>query len=46
MTETEWETVVGLEVHAHLKTRTKMFCRSELDYDAAPTRLLRDRLAR
>src|SRR5262249_42755985 len=24
-----WETVVGLEIHAHLKTRTKMFCRCE-----------------
>ena len=23
----EWEPVIGLEVHAHLKTRTKMFCR-------------------
>ena len=32
---TEWETVVGLEVHAHLKTRTKMFCRCELEYGAA-----------
>jgi aspartyl-tRNA(Asn)/glutamyl-tRNA(Gln) amidotransferase subunit B len=31
----EWETVVGLEVHAHLKTRTKMFCRCELEYGAA-----------
>ena len=31
----EWEAVVGLEVHAHLKTRTKMFCRCELDYGAA-----------
>jgi aspartyl-tRNA(Asn)/glutamyl-tRNA(Gln) amidotransferase subunit B len=31
----EWETVVGLEVHAHLKTRTKMFCRCELAYGAA-----------
>ncbi|HEY2543087.1 MAG TPA: Asp-tRNA(Asn)/Glu-tRNA(Gln) amidotransferase subunit GatB [Gaiellaceae bacterium] len=30
----EWETVVGLEVHAHLKTRTKMFCRCELEYGA------------
>ncbi|HEY8704786.1 MAG TPA: Asp-tRNA(Asn)/Glu-tRNA(Gln) amidotransferase subunit GatB [Gaiellaceae bacterium] len=30
-----WETVVGLEVHAHLKTRTKMFCRCELEYGAA-----------
>ena len=31
----EWELVVGLEVHAHLKTRTKMFCRCELSYGAA-----------
>src|SRR5438093_1849207 len=23
----EWEPVIGLEVHVHLKTRTKMFCR-------------------
>ena len=30
----EWETVVGLEVHAHLKTRTKMFCRCALEYGA------------
>jgi aspartyl-tRNA(Asn)/glutamyl-tRNA(Gln) amidotransferase subunit B len=32
----EWEIVVGLEVHAHLKTRTKMFCRCELEYGAEP----------
>jgi aspartyl-tRNA(Asn)/glutamyl-tRNA(Gln) amidotransferase subunit B len=31
----DWETVVGLEVHAHLKTRTKMFCRCALEYGAA-----------
>jgi aspartyl-tRNA(Asn)/glutamyl-tRNA(Gln) amidotransferase subunit B len=31
----EWELVCGLEVHAHLKTRTKMFCRCELEYGAA-----------
>src|SRR5579864_4369445 len=30
----EWEPVIGLEVHAHLKTRTKMFCRCALDYGA------------
>jgi len=30
----EWEPVIGLEVHAHLKTRTKMFCRCGLDYGA------------
>jgi aspartyl-tRNA(Asn)/glutamyl-tRNA(Gln) amidotransferase subunit B len=34
MAETEWEPVIGLEVHAHLKTRTKMFCRCELEYSA------------
>jgi aspartyl-tRNA(Asn)/glutamyl-tRNA(Gln) amidotransferase subunit B len=31
----EWEAVVGLEIHVHLKTRTKMFCRCELEYGAA-----------
>ena len=31
---TEWEAVIGLEVHAHLKTRTKMFCRCALEYGA------------
>jgi aspartyl-tRNA(Asn)/glutamyl-tRNA(Gln) amidotransferase subunit B len=35
MPTTDWEAVVGLEVHAHLKTRTKMFCRCELEYGAA-----------
>jgi len=31
----DWEAVVGLEVHAHLKTRTKMFCRCALEYGGA-----------
>jgi aspartyl-tRNA(Asn)/glutamyl-tRNA(Gln) amidotransferase subunit B len=31
----DWELVCGLEVHAHLKTRTKMFCRCELEYGGA-----------
>ena len=35
MSATDWELVVGLEVHCHLKTRTKMFCRCELEYGAA-----------
>ncbi len=35
MAVSDWEPVVGLEVHAHLKTRTKMFCRCELEYGAA-----------
>jgi aspartyl-tRNA(Asn)/glutamyl-tRNA(Gln) amidotransferase subunit B len=30
----KWEPVVGLEIHVHLKTRTKMFCRCELEYFA------------
>ena len=29
-----WEAVIGLEIHVHLKTRTKMFCRCELEYGA------------
>jgi aspartyl-tRNA(Asn)/glutamyl-tRNA(Gln) amidotransferase subunit B len=29
-----WEPVIGLEIHVHLKTRTKMFCRCELEYAA------------
>jgi aspartyl-tRNA(Asn)/glutamyl-tRNA(Gln) amidotransferase subunit B len=27
-----WEAVIGLEIHIHLKTRTKMFCRCEVAY--------------
>ena len=32
--EVSWEPVIGLEIHVHLKTRTKMFCRCELEYFA------------
>jgi aspartyl-tRNA(Asn)/glutamyl-tRNA(Gln) amidotransferase subunit B len=32
----EWEAVIGLEIHVHLKTRTKMFCRCELGFAAPP----------
>src|SRR5215467_14254475 len=35
MSGPDWELVCGLEVHVHLKTRTKMFCRCELEYGAA-----------
>ena len=35
MPPSDWELICGLEVHAHLKTRTKMFCRCELSYGAA-----------
>ena len=34
-----WEPVIGLEIHIHLKTRTKMFCRCALDYGAEPNSL-------
>ena len=29
-----WESVIGLEIHAHLKTRTKMFCRCPVGFGA------------
>ena len=31
-----WEAVIGLEVHVHLKTRTKMFCRCAVGFGAEP----------
>ncbi|HEY7694082.1 MAG TPA: Asp-tRNA(Asn)/Glu-tRNA(Gln) amidotransferase subunit GatB [Gaiellaceae bacterium] len=33
---TQWEAVVGLEIHVQLKTRTKMFCRCETGFGAPP----------
>jgi len=32
----EWEPVVGLEIHVQLKTRTKMFCRCESGFGGEP----------
>jgi aspartyl-tRNA(Asn)/glutamyl-tRNA(Gln) amidotransferase subunit B len=32
----EWEPVIGLEIHVQLKTRTKMFCRCENGFGAEP----------
>jgi aspartyl-tRNA(Asn)/glutamyl-tRNA(Gln) amidotransferase subunit B len=31
-----WERVIGLEIHVHLKTRTKMFCRCPVTYFEPP----------
>jgi aspartyl-tRNA(Asn)/glutamyl-tRNA(Gln) amidotransferase subunit B len=31
-----WEPVIGLEIHVHLKTRTKMFCRCPVTYFETP----------
>ncbi len=31
-----WEPVIGLEIHVHLKTRTKMFCRCRVAYFEPP----------
>ena len=36
MSDTRWEAVVGLEVHAHLKTRTKIFCRCSTQFGDQP----------
>jgi aspartyl-tRNA(Asn)/glutamyl-tRNA(Gln) amidotransferase subunit B len=32
----EWEPVIGLEIHVQLKTRTKMFCRCETSFGLGP----------
>ena len=34
--QVSWEPVIGLEIHVHLKTRTKMFCRCEVAYFDPP----------
>ncbi|MXX75531.1 MAG: Asp-tRNA(Asn)/Glu-tRNA(Gln) amidotransferase subunit GatB [Holophagales bacterium] len=38
--DTGWETVIGLEVHVQLRTRTKMFCRCENRFGAEPNDLV------
>jgi aspartyl-tRNA(Asn)/glutamyl-tRNA(Gln) amidotransferase subunit B len=34
--DVSWEAVIGLEIHVHLKTRTKMFCRCAVGFGAPP----------
>ena len=36
VTTVDWEPVIGLEVHAQLKTQTKMFCGCETRFGAPP----------
>ena len=35
-TRNQWETVVGLEVHAELRTRTKLFCGCPNSFGSEP----------
>ena len=35
-TATQYEAVIGLEVHAQVLTRSKMFCSCAADYQSAP----------
>ncbi len=34
--DTGWETVIGLEIHAQLSTKSKIFSGSATEYGAAP----------
>ena len=34
--KTKYEVVIGLEVHAQLKTKTKIFCGCPVDFGADP----------
>lgn len=36
----EYEIVIGLEIHAELKTRTKMFCNCRNEFGAKPNTLV------
>jgi aspartyl-tRNA(Asn)/glutamyl-tRNA(Gln) amidotransferase subunit B len=36
MSRADWEAVIGMEVHAQLATRSKMFCGCSTDYMGAP----------
>ncbi|UCF20574.1 MAG: Asp-tRNA(Asn)/Glu-tRNA(Gln) amidotransferase subunit GatB [Gemmatimonadota bacterium] len=36
----DWETVIGLEIHVQLKTRSKMFCGCAVEYGAPPNTLV------
>ena len=36
MSGPDYTTVIGLEVHVQLKTRTKLFCRCSTEFGAAP----------
>ena len=33
---TEWQTIIGLEIHAQLATKSKIFSGSSTKYGAAP----------
>ncbi len=42
----EYEAIIGMEVHAQLLTRSKMFCACAADYAAAPFSRTQEQSAR
>ena len=44
MSAADWQAVIGLEVHVELATASKLFCRCEVRFGAAPNVLVCPRI--